>query len=356
MRRRRGEGALFQRSNGLWVARVSLGVRNGKRRQRELHARTEDEAEALLREMRRRAGMGLDPAAGRQLLEAYLAEWLAAVRPTVRPGTHRSYQGHVALHIAPVLGGIQVGRLMPSDVRYLIDDRLAAGLSPATVGRLLVTLRMALGSGVRDGILERNVAAVVRPPRVERDAPGALAPDEALRLVEAVRDDWLGPLYILLLATGLRLGEACALDRRDLDLERGTVAVRSGKTARAVRTVPILAFALPHLRTHRARAASVDPDAPVFVGQRTGKRLTGFVASQHWHRLLRDLGWRQMRVHDLRHAHASLQLAAGTPMRVIADQLGHANPALTARVYAHLTTDALTDAAHRVDDLLARES
>jgi integrase len=60
--------------------------------------------------------------------------------------------------------------------------------------------------------------------------------------------------------------------------------------------------------------------------------------------------------HDLRHAHASLQLAAGVPMRSIADQLGHVNPSLTTNVYAHLAPEALRDAADRVDDLLRRSS
>jgi integrase len=353
-RRRRGEGALFRRkSDGLWVARVSLGVRNGQRRQREEHARTEDDARDLLRRMLRLAGRGLDPAAGRQLTEVFLADWLAAVRPTVRAATATSYAGHVERHIAPVLGGIPVGKLNPADVRAMMADRSAAGVSPSTVGRILVTLRMALASGVRDGILDRNVGALVRPPRVERDAPRALDPADALRLVAAIEDDWLGPLYVLLLATGLRLGEACALDWRDLDLDRGTVAVRSGKTARSVRTVPILAFAIPVLRRHRT---TTDPDAPVFLGQRSGERLTGYVASQHWPRLLRDRNLRPLRAHDLRHAWASLALAAGVPMRVIADQLGHASPALTANVYAHLGQDALAEASQRVDDLLRRSS
>jgi integrase len=95
---------------------------------------------------------------------------------------------------------------------------------------------------------------------------------------------------------------------------------------------------------------------PVFVGKRSGERLTGYVASQHWPRLLASVGWRPMRAHDLRHAHASLQLAAGVPMRSIADQLGHVNPSLTTNVYAHLAPEALRDAADRVDDLLRRSS
>lgn len=343
---------MFQRGTGAWVARVSLGVRNGKRRQRELHGRTEEEAEVLLRQMLRRLGAGLDPTAGRQLTEVYLTDWLAGVAPTVRPATATSYRGHVVNYLAPILGGIQVGKLNPADVRYLLEQMRERRVKPATAGRILVTLRMALGSGVRDGILDRNVAALVKPPRVERDAPRAISPVDAMRLVDAIKDDWLGPLYTLLLATGLRLGEACALNWRDLDLDRGSVSVRSGKTRRSTRTVPILAFALPILRRYRA---TTDPDAPVFTGQRSHERLTGYVASQHWPRLLREIGWRPMRAHDLRHGWASLALAAGVPMRVIADQLGHASPALTANVYAHLGSDALRDASRAVDDLLRRE-
>src|SRR5687768_9487074 len=135
-RHRRGEGSVwYDRVNGCWWARVSLGVVDGKRVGRKVRRRTEREALAELERMRRLYGAGGEPA--RQTLDTYLVDWLASHGPSVRPSTRTSYTGHVKRHISPLLGGILVGKLQQSDVRRLIADRTTAGLSPATVARIV---------------------------------------------------------------------------------------------------------------------------------------------------------------------------------------------------------------------------
>jgi integrase len=350
-----GQGSIYQVPGRRkpWCATISAGWRNGKLVRVARYAASEAEAKRLLRRLR------AEHAEPRRwdipTVADHLEAWLLEVGRRRAPQTTATYRSAAETWIIPALGEVRLDDLTRGQVQALVDD-VAAIRRPATAQNVHHTIRAALSSAVRDELVPRNVASLVEGPVSDHAQTAILEGDAARRLVAAIADDWLGPLYVLLLATGLRLGEACALDWRDLDLERGTVAVRQGKTARSVRTVPILAFALPVLRAHRSRAATVDLDSPVFRGARSHDRLTGYVASQHWPRLLRDVGWRPMRAHDLRHAHASLQLAAGTPMRAIADQLGHANPSLTANVYAHLGSGALRDAADRVDDLLKRES
>lgn len=147
-RRRRGEGSVFySRSEQAWVARVSLGIVNGKRIGKKVRAQTEAAAKAELEDLRRTYRLGATPA--RDTLDEYLRAWLEANR-RVRPSTLKSYREHVAVHISPLLGGIPVAKLRPSDVERLIVDRLAATsrhgrpLSPATVGHIVSTLRIAL--------------------------------------------------------------------------------------------------------------------------------------------------------------------------------------------------------------------
>jgi integrase len=152
--------------------------------------------------------------------------------------------------------------------------------------------------------------------------------------MEAINGDPLEPLYVLLLGSGLRLGEAVALTWRDIDLEAGFVSVRVSKSR--VRATPINEEAAEALRVHRAKTPRYGPDEPVFLGPRTRERLRGSTVSHAFPRLLEKAGLPRMTVHQLRHGHATLLLAQGVPMRVIADQLGHADPGFTARVYSHV--------------------
>ena len=360
-RRRKGEGAVIHdRTAGRWVARVDLGIRTvvvdgapvRRRVRKRVVCRTEREAKAALEGLRRDYTSAETPTMG--TLDEYLAEWLRGRRPSIRESTYVSYSGHVRMHISPLLGGIPAVRLRPQDVRRLVVDRLAAGKSPTTVRRILTTLHMALEQGVKDGVLARNAVDGVRAPKVERRDIRAMTPTHAKAILVAVADDPLGPLYILLLGTGMRLGEACALDWRDIDLERGTVYVRTGKTAAATRTIPLPGFVLVAMKVQRLRSPGA-ADAAVFRGLRGRAKSRGLRPSTVSHAfplMLERKKLPPMRVHDLRHATATLLMARGVPMRSIADLLGHASPAITANVYAHVSEELRRQAAGEMEEAL----
>lgn len=350
-RKARGEGSVyFDRVNGCWWARVSLGVVNGKRIGKKVRAPDKRSAERELETLRRTYAAGGDPS--QQTLDEYLADWLRDHGPTVRPSTLVSYTGHVDNHISPLLGGIPLRKLRATDVRRLIADRLAAGKSPATVGRIVTTLRIALTQATRDRVILDNPAAAVRLPRVTAEPVAALTEDEADRIVDATRGTWMETLVALLLGTGIRLGEACGLDWSDVDLERSFVLVRVSKTK--VRAVPMSDTATEALRKHKAAAKVYGPAEPVFLGDRSGKRLSGASVSHAFPLLLKRAGLPSMTPHGLRHGVASLMIAKGVHMRVVAEQLGHSNPAMTARVYAHVLPESQRDAVRLLNRRKAR--
>lgn len=355
--RRRGwrEGSVHRdRAAGGWVAVVSLGFREGKRIRHKARARTEREARQELERLLRLYAGGGDPAT--MTLDAYLNDWINAHTPNVKPSTARSYRDHIRLHISPLLGGIPVAKLRPADVRRLILERLQAGKSPATVGRIVTTLRIALGQAVTERQLTDNVAGMVKLPHVDREPVRPLSADDVYAIREAIRDDPLEALYLLLLGSGLRLGEACRLNWQDVNLERGTVYVSEGKTARSRRTVGMAGYALTALRLlKRDRGIrGIGKDDPIFLGPNTGKRLRATTASHAFPRLLRKAGLPPMRVHDLRHGTATRMRARGVDMRRIADQLGHAHPSMTANVYAHVLPDEMASATSVLDEDLVR--
>lgn len=333
-RRAQGSGSVFyDHAANSWVALVSLGSRSGKRIRRKARAKTEREARYELERMLRAYSTGGNPAT--QTLDDFLHRWLVDHGPSVRKSTLVSYTGHVRRHISPLLGGIVVARLQPADVRRLIADRLAAGLSPATVGRIITTLRIALNQAVDDRALPDNPAKRVKLPRVVRDPIRAATAEDISRIREAVRGDPLEALYVLLMGTGMRLGEACDLDWRDLDLEGGTVFIRRGKTPKAVRTVDLSTEVVLPLKAHRIRSKRVGANEPVFLGPRSGERLQPWTVSHAFPRLLMRAGLRPMRVHDIRHGFATRAISRGASLRTVADILGHSRPSITSDIYAH---------------------
>lgn len=333
------------RSGKDWIARYPLGIVDGKRLSKRQRCRTEGEALLALERMRRIYGAGGNPANG--TLGEYLDDWLDGWEH-VRESTRTSYAGHIHNHIKPLLGGIPVIKLQAGDVRRLIADLKRKGLSAGSISRTITTLRIALNAAVRDHAITDNPAAHVRLPRVEHEPIRPLTHDEADRLLEAVEGEWIGPFIRVLLGSGLRRGEVIGLDQRDLMLDAGFVRVRISKTQ--VRAVPISDDAVAALRSALALAPRRGPDEPVFFGPRKSReRLRGSSISHALPRILERAGLERLTPHMLRHGAATLMLADGHHMRVIADQLGHRNPSITARVYAHVLPEAQRAAVSSLD-------
>lgn len=348
-RRRRGEGSVY-RSEGGWIARFPLGTVNGKRVSKRVRCKSEREAYSELERLRRDYGGGGEPATG--TLGQYLDSWLRAHGRSIAPSTRTSYAGHIKLHIAPLLGGIPLSRLRPADVRRLVDELERKRLSPSSIVRVVTTLRIALNVAIRDRLLVHNAADIRELPKVERKPVRPLTHDEADRLLEAVEGEWVEPVVRLLLGSGIRLGEATGLDQGDLMLDAGYIRVRVSKTD--VRAVPVSEDAVAALRQALAAAPRRGPDEPVFFGPRKPHRLKGSSVTHALPRILERSGLQRLTPHALRHGAATLMLADGHPMRVIAEQLGHRNPALTARIYAHVIPEAQRSAVTSLERRRAR--
>lgn len=349
-RRRRGEGSVY-RSEGGWIARYPLGSVNGKRITKRVRCKSEREALVELERLRREYGAGGDPATG--TLGQYLDSWLKGHRRSITESTATSYEGHIRLHIRPLLGGIPLARLRPADVRRLVDELERKRLSPGSIIRVVTTLRIALHAAVRERMLVHNAADIRELPRVRRKPVRPLTQTEADQLLDAVAGSWVEPIVRVLLGTGLRRGEVIGLDQGDLMLDAGYVRVRESKTE--VRAVPISDDAADALREALRMAPRVGPDEPVFFGPRKStQRLRGDSLTQALPRLLKDAGVGRITPHALRHGAATLMLADGHPMRVIAEQLGHRNPALTARIYAHVIPEAQRSAVASLERRRAR--
>jgi integrase len=307
----------------------------------------------------------------------FLTRWADGVRSEVRPATHREYARHVEQYWKPTIGKVELTKLSLADVKRgmtALEDR---GLSATTVRSARVTLRRALGDAQRDGLINRNVAALTRPPSVERHEMRAMTKSEVARLLAASADDQFGPLFALAIGSGLRLGEILALSWDDVDLDerkltvRRTLARGSGndydfaepKTKRSRRTVMLPSMAVDALKRQKVRQAEARlAVGPAWQDRRNlvftdvvGRPVVPGNVSKSFRATADKLGI-PVRFHDTRHTAASLMLAAGVPLKVVSETLGHASIVVTADVYAHVTPDLKREAADAMDRALGGAS
>jgi integrase len=325
---------------------------------------------------------GLPPEPSRsETLAEFLPRWLELKRPSIKPRTFVSYaqlaHNHL-LHAEHGLGAHQLRQLTPERVQAFVNERKASGLSGGTVLNIRAVLRKALGDAKRWGLVSRNVADrdYIEQPRVVRKDIRPFTPEQAGHFVAAALGERYEHLYVVLLNTALRLGEAQALRWRDVDIEGGWLRVEFAleslprqpwrladpKSATSKRLVPLVEPARAALRAQHDRQAferrqlgESYADNDFVFALLTGEPFTASTADGDFKKILARAGLDHgHRPHDLRHSCATWLTAAGVPERVIQQILGHSNPAMTRR-YQHVLTDMLSDAAGKFDTWLATQ-
>ena len=372
-RRANGEGTIYRRSDGRWTAAHYVLLPGGGRRRRAVYGRTRKEVADKLATLITKTQAGVPLAVEPWTVERYAGYWLEkVVAPRLRPATVSSYRETLRLHIVPVLGRARLRSLTPAQVRSLLADRASSGLGPRSVQIIHGTLRTMLAEAVREELVERNVAAVVRAPSVPHVEVHPWSPQEAAVFLRSTESDRLYALFAVGVALGLRKGELLALRWGDVDFESGVLHVRRNvqrlpeglvfgppKSSRSRRSVPLPATSVRVLRAHRAQQAAeiltLGPeweDSDLVFASTVGTVVEPRNLNRFFDQLMVKAGVRRIRFHDLRHTCASMLLAQGVPARVVMDVLGHSQLAMTTDLYSHVMPTALAEAAKAMDRAL----
>jgi integrase len=363
-RRSNSEGSISQRQDKLWEGRITLP--GGRRRS--FYAKTKAEALEKIRTAQRQVAEGRPLGPERLTVGGWLEQWLEnTVSVTTRPTTAKRYGELCRFHIIPSLGNLRLTRLGVGDVERMTREAMERGVSPRTAHHCRAVLRAALGAAERHSLVGRNVASLAAPPKVPELDYVSITPTLARQIMGAVQGDTHEALYVLLLGTGLRLGEATGLAWTDLDFDSSVITVRHSlrrvkggfqltepKTPKARRVVPMVApvrEALKALQLRQNLERMMQGGAwegaawggLVFTTERGGP-LGGDIAYAHFRRVLRRAGIPAIRLHDLRHGAASLLAAAGIPPRDVMELLGHSQISTTLTVYTHSTPEARHEA------------
>lgn len=286
--------------------------------------------------------------------------WLPMKRRHVRATTAYRYAWFVERYVKPAVGEIPLRRLRSDHLDGLYESlaatggRTGDGLAPKTILEVHMIIRAALDVAVERQLVDRNVAhgarARRRPPT--RAAARAWSAAELRAFLTSARAHRLYPALHLAAHTGMRRGEIVGLKWSDFDASASRLSISRTlqnvggrpvefgvKTRTSRRTVDVDTATVAELRRWRRRldreGLAHGPDDWMFCNT-TGRFLNPESVSQLFERIVRRTTLPRIRFHDLRHTHASLLVAAGVPIKVVSERLGHAHPAFTMHTYQHL--------------------
>jgi integrase len=274
----------------------------------------------------------------------------------LKPSTICSYQSNLASHIEPFFGAMSLGDVTLTHVQEFIKALLGKGLSPKTIGNVIVILKEMFKHAAQWGHLDSNPAQYVERPRGEDKEMDVFTPEEIRRLLDAQEE----PLRTLLLTaalTGMRQGELLGLPWEDIDFAAHVIHVRRALWRGRLGT--------PKSRRSR-RAIDMPPTLEAALRRLSATRRSEFVFCSEWgtpidadnfrHRefpqALRRAGLRRVRFHDLRHTYTSLLIAHGAHPKYIQAQLGHASIQTTLDRYGHLMPQLHQAEAQKLDQLV----
>lgn len=347
-RRGQGEGSIYQRPDGTWVAQLDMGTIAGVRKRPIRRARTKKEALRKLDDMKRTRDAGAMPDAA--TVEQWLTYWLDhVVDPKVaagqlKPSTAAGYRSHVHTWLIPQLGKVRMSRLGPVHIRGLHQTMRDHGKAPATIRNVHATLRKAMAVAVADRRLPRMPFGDVTAPTPQHTYD-VLDADQAMRVIAAAATDprTLARIHVAILG-GLRQGEALALRwdtvsdthigvRGSLARVDGVLVTQAPKTRAATRDVPMAPALAASMAAWRSASGG---QGYVFHGF-DGPHAPEGAARDHraWKTVLEAAGVPLVPLHGARGTCATLMQAAGVPPRVVADILGQANVTVLLQHYSH---------------------
>ena len=383
-RRGKNEGSVYQRKDGRWVGQVTVGYRedNGKPIRRYTYQATREEA---ARWVALQVATELDRAgsvrSGELLLRDFLHNWLATFKVhEVCSRTMALYYDAERLHIAPALGDLPLGEVTPLKIQtFLYQLQAEKRLSQRTISLNKSVLVQMYDYAMELGLVDSNPARNAKLPRQSRkidDGDSKVIPiaqrEQLLKAAES--DPILCPILTLLMLTGMRIGEALALQWKHVDFQNRTISIqqsltrelefdgegRTKKTAAALgvtktrcsrRVIQAPDLVLQRLREwmrylskRKGGLEALVPEGFVFCSTRTmGMRTySGFRASFRHFLERNGFGDQHLNLHRFRHTYASMLLEQEISPKVVQKLLGHRDISTTLGVYSHVVPEVFT--------------
>ncbi len=366
-------GSIRRRSKGSWELCIDRGRdAQGRRIRKFVNVRGKRaDADKRLRELLQAVDRGLPINLEKATVGEWMESWLTQkAPPNARQKTFERYRSIVRNHVSPKLGQVPLIKLTPAAIQELEANLSASGMAPAGVELVHRVISAACKYAVKMDVLWRNPAQAVTPPKVEQKE---IKPPEipgVKRILELAEQDGepFFPAMHLTAFTGMRRGEVLGLRWSDVDLEKGALSVvqtlgrsldqglifegpKSKGGRRAIdldsRTIAVLRAHRVRQLEHRLKAGGAFEDQGLVFCDALGNPLNPMALTRAFQRHAKRVGLTKVRLHDLRHFHASVMFQQGESPVLVSKRLGHSSVSITMDVYSHLLSGWQREAAEK---------
>ena len=305
------------------------------------------------------------------LFKEYATQWLEGCDARgLKHTTYQAYKCIVQGHLKPSFGELHLSEIDRKRVKEFAMEKRKAGVAPRSVIHILCGLSAIFNSAIEDNLVQHNPA--VKPGKFFKGVKkkdedvNPLTPEEEQAFLQAVQDHVPRsyPFFFLLLRTGLRLGEAVALQPGDLDFRgrfveilrnwtRGRLTTpKSGKTRRVDMSLKLAEMLKNHLVSQELEAAVLDRPKPkwLFTNELGAMADPDNLRNRIVDKTLEKAGLRRIRIHDLRHTFATRLIANGESLAYVKEQMGHSSIQVTVDIYHHYVQGSNKQAVDRLDE------
>lgn len=381
-RREKGTGNIYQRENGTWVGRVTIGRKSdGTRKIKYFSGKTESEVKKKIREYNKAVN---HCEAEKITVEEYAWNWLKRYKASaIRGSSYDRLENTIKHQVCPQIGSIQIQQLSSDDIQNMLNDLRTAGYAYSTIKKAFDCIKTLTYRATVEGILSKDPMLLIEMPKkssfVQKEIryftkeEVALITEEAKRCYSTGRPVYIyGDAYILTVNTGLRVGELIGLRVEDWNENENTIHVRRNiqsvkkrdddmnsngreltlnqtKTYSGDRIVPLNKSATSAIRSMRKRF----PTSEYIVCNSKGKIIPPDHLDRTLYRMLDNIGIDRTGMHSLRHTFASLLFANGASIKMVSELMGHSSTAITANIYVHIIQKYKAQTVNKVDEFLS---
>lgn len=369
-RKQNGEGSVFQVSENKWVAKISLGTRpDGKPNIKQFSGKTEAIVKKKLKDFKKSTDFAEKHMPSSDTVQAYFSMWLREYQYNkLKPLSYDRLESTVVNHIFPHIGGLKIDKVTRDNIQALINQLYKKEkLSYSSVKKVYVALNSCYKHALIADVVTKNPClGIVLPSPSERTKQVVpLDTDEVERLKNELSKTapngtplyCYGYAYLLILNTGLRMGEALSLCWDDIDLENKTITVAKSNILTKKRNADGNKMGGYELQTQNStktssgkRVIPINRTAEeVLLELRNGNTTPYVITNSRHHQVLPSNFERSFHavlknagidgdygIHALRHTFASMLFAKGVDVKIVSKLLGHSTVKITYDIYVHL--------------------
>lgn len=300
--------------------------------------------------------------------------FMPALTVTAAENTRSGFQSCLDLRIYPAFGNVPMRDISAAQINSFLLDLQASGLSHSTAVKYYTLFNLIFKSAYLDDTIPANPMGKVqrpKPTKAEGKKTGveSYTADELQYILECLeREPLKWQAYMqLLIDTGIRRGECCALQWADIDFQAGTVTIsrsagytpeagiytttpKNGKT----RSFDLSDEVLQLLRKLRAEQSQKAVSKWVFTQEGTAEMMHPQSPDRFMHNFAKHNGIEHLHPHKLRHSFASVAITNGADIASVSEKLGHSDKAVTLRLYTHADAESIKRAGNIFRDALKK--